>query len=194
MSFLDNTRNFGILALIVSAMQIVGAVMFFLNEDVDQIWRIIGGVGGILAAIVMLAASFAIFSGNIPSFVERLFPEGATSKFGVLTGYTSAVGMASIIGLGSSVADIVFGLIIGIIILAIVWILTNDRKGIVEKILWVVLVIVYFLGIVNGIAIIIETADSTNAFTIVSGVCLCLMYLLAFLYLFDSDVKKKFGM
>ena len=189
MSFLDETRNFGILALIVAIVNAAGSVLFFFNEDIDPVWRTIAGVGGVLSSIVMILAGFTIMTGNIPSFLDKLFPDGAVSKFGVITGYTAAIGVASIVGLGFTVVDIVAGVLVGLILLGIVWILTNDRRGIVERILWVILIVVYFIGIITGVAIAI-----TGGLNLVSGICLTLMYLLAFTYLFDPSVKSKFGM
>jgi heme A synthase len=79
---------------------------------------------------------------------------------------------------------------VGLVLLFIVWVLTNDRKGIVERILWVILLVVYFLGIVGSILAMF----SDSPINTVVGLCGCLMYLLAFIYLFDESVKKKFGM
>jgi hypothetical protein len=189
MSFLDETRNFGILALIVAIVNAAGSVLFFFNEDIDPVWRTIAGVGGVLSSIVMILAGFTIMTGNIPSFLDKLFPDGAVSKFGVITGYTAAIGVASIVGLGFTVIDIVAGVLVGLILLGIVWILTNDRRGIVERVLWVILIVVYFIGIITGVAIAI-----TGGLNLISGICLTLMYLLAFTYLFDPSVKRKFGM
>lgn len=189
MSFLDETRNFGILALIVAIVNAIGSVLFFLNEDIDPVWRTVAGVGGILSSVVMISAGFAIMTGNIPPFIERIFPDGVASKFGVITGYTAAIGVASIVGLGFTIADIVAGVLVGIILIGIVWILTNDRRGIVERIIWVILIVVYFIGVITGVAIAI-----TGGLNLISGICLTLMYLLAFTYLFDPGVKSKFGM
>ncbi len=188
MSFIDNTKNFGILAVVVAVINVAGSVLFFINEDVEDIWRIIAGVGGIVSAALMLVTGVAIATKRIPSFLTKLFPEGLSSKFGVLTGYTAAIGVASIVGLGTNVMDIVAGVVIGLLLLFIVWILTNDRKGVIEKILWVILIVIYFLGILSGVVLAIE-----GSLNIVSGICVALMYLLAFLYLFDPSVKAKFG-
>ncbi len=188
MSFIDNTKNFGILAVVIAVINVVGSVLFFTNEDVEDVWRIIAGIGGIISALLMLVTGVAIATRRIPVFLEKLFPDGASSKFGVLTGYTAAIGVATIVGLGPSLGDIIAGIIIGALLLFLVWILTNDRKGVVEKILWVILIVVYFLGILAGIIVAIE-----GGLNIVSGICITLMYLLAFLYLFDPSVKAKFG-
>ena len=58
-----------------------------------------------------------------------------------------------------------------------------------EKILWVILIVLYFLGVLFGIIIAIS-----GGLNLISGTCICLMYLLAFVYLFDPSVKTKFGM
>ena len=190
MAFTDNTRNFGILAIIVAVIGLASGVAVFFDDEIESKWRTIAGVGTIIANIVMLLAGYAIFSGNIPMFMDKLFPEGPSTKFGVLTGYTAAIGVASIVGLGSSIMEIVMGVLVGLVLLFIVRILTNDRKGIVEKILWVILLVVYFLGIIGSILAIF----SGSVIDTIVGLCGCLMYLLAFIYLFDESVKKKFGM
>ena len=189
MSFFDDTKNFGLLAMVIALINVAGAVLFFFNEDINEVWRTIAGIGGILSSLLMLAAGYSIFSGTIPGFMLRIFPEGARSKFGVLTGYTTAIGVASIIGLGVSIADIVAGVVIGVLILFVVWIITNDRKGVVDRIIWVILLVLYFLGILIGVIIAIS-----GGLNIVSGICVSLLYLMAFLYLFDPAVKRKFGM
>lgn len=190
MAFTDNTRNFGILAIIVAVIGLLSGVAVFFDDEIEGKWRTIAGIGSIIANIVMLLAGYAIFSGNIPVFMEKLFPEGPNTKFGVITGYTAAIGVASIVGLGSSIGEIVLSVLVGLVLLFIVWILTNDRKGIVEKILWVILLVVYFLGIVANLLAIF----SRSPIDTVVGLCGCLMYLLAFIYLFDESVKQKFGM
>lgn len=182
MAFLSDTKNFGILAMIAAAISIVGAVLSLFNSS--GVYSIVCGIGAIVGGIVLLLASVAIFTRSIPPMISSLFPEGARSKFGVLVGYTAAVGVASILKLTP------VGIIVGAIILVVVWVLTNDRKGVVEKILWFVLAVLYFLGAILGIL----TVFGGGALAIVSGICAALMYLLAFVYLFDSDVKKKFNL
>ena len=188
MSFFDDTRYFGILAMVVAVINIVASVLSLIS-DADLMWRIIDGAGGILAGIVILLSGYAIFTGRIPSPLMRLFPDGVTSKFGVITGYTAAIGLASLIGLGPSIAAIVWGALIGILLILIAWIVTDEKKDMTKKVVWVVLMVIYFFGIIHGVSITLW-----GEFNIISGICETLMFLIAFLYLFDMSVKTKFGM
>ena len=194
MSFLDETKNFGLLALIVGAINLVCAIMFFFNNNIETTWRIVGGVGRILASIVILAAGWAIFSGNIPSFMARLFPEGSTSKFGVITGYTAAVGASFIVGLGTSVGEIILGVVLGLILLLAVFILTTGKTGVIEIIIWVIFLIIYIIGIIFDAIGVFASFDPLNVLSIIGCLCECLMFIIAFIYLIDPEVRKKFGL
>ena len=76
MAFTDSTRNFGILAIVVAVIGLASGVAVFFDDGIETKWRTIAGVGAILSNIVMLLAGYAIFSGNIPMFMDKLFPEG----------------------------------------------------------------------------------------------------------------------
>ena len=180
MSFLNDTRNFGILAMVAAAASMIGAAMSIAISG--DMYNIISSIGSILGGILLFVTGMAIARYRMPAFMERVFPEGAHSKFGVLVGYTTAIGIASILKLDE-------GILWGAIILSVVWVITSDRKGVIHKILWVILAVVYFLGTVIEIGV----ACGGGFTSIVCGICLSIMYLLAFLYLFDQDVKNKFG-
>ena len=188
MSFLSDTKNFGLLAMVIAVVNVAVSVFTF-TSDGDFVWNVIDGVGGILAGLVMLAAGVTIFTKRFPPFMDRLFVDGASSKFGVITGYTAAIGVSVIVGLGPTPGSIVWGVLVGILLLVLVWVITHERKDMISKILWVVLLVIYFFGIIHGVSIALY-----GSIYLLTGLCESLLFLLAFLYLFDMSVKDKFGL
>lgn len=175
MEFLNNTRNFGLIMMIISVIDLVVGIMTIVKSFN------IYGVGMILSSIVMILAGIAIFSQTDGGIISFAFPEGSSSKFGALTGYIFATGLATIVSLHP------VSIVIGIIIMIIGWIITNDKKTFIDSIIWVLLVIIFALMVIGNILAVF----SGDLFVIASGVLGALLSLMAFLYLLDSDVKKK---
>lgn len=187
MAFLDDTGRFGALAMVIGILVIAGGVLSGLCGHP------ISCASGIIEGALILSAGIAIVYGSGRGGMEWLFPEGADSKFGVVVGYTMVVGFALIVNgvfslfeeTGIGVAGIVIGLLMAVMGAAV----ANDRKTIVDRIVWLVLAVFYFLAIA---ASIVEACSGQAHF--VTGVCGILIHLLAFAYLFDADVKKRFRM
>lgn len=190
MSLADDPRKFGIITMTVAVLTVISGIALFFDIDLGSHWDVIGGIGCIIAGALIFSAGYAIRSGTIPAFAYRYFPDGPDSKTSVLTGYMAALGLAAIIGLGTNAAMIVIGVIVGITMLVIARILTNDRNGIVSRTLWIVLHVACYLGIVCNLLPIF----SASQLAMIAGLCGCLMYLLLDVYLFDDEVKMKFGM
>lgn len=83
-----------------------------------------------------------------------MFEGGIDAKFGVVTGYVYLAGFCvTVLGLCTTL-DGVDGLIIavfGVIMAIIVWALCNVNKGTMDKILYVVLIILFLLVAVSGV-------------------------------------------
>ncbi len=175
MEFLNNTKNFGLMIMILAVIDIVfGVIGIFDGFSV-------GALGAILAPAVMILAGLAIFTQTNGGVISFAFPEGSRSKFGALTGFIFATGLSNILTLS------VGGIVLGIIILIVGWLITNDRNTFIDSIIWVILVILFALIAVNSLL----TAFGGGVILIVSGICGAILYLMAFLYLLDKDVKKK---
>lgn len=198
-SFLDNTKNFGLMIAIIGLVDLIVNVIALVDgiDNINLDW-----IGGIIIGLVYLAAGWMVYSQK-PGALAPLFPEGISSKFGVLTGYVFLVGVTAIIGgiffiiantdnIGGGVGDIILGLII----LIIGWIITNDKKTAVDKIVWVLLVIIFLLLLILAILSIFEVGNMFSGLTMalmyVDAVATIVMYLMAFLYLLNPEVKSKF--
>ena len=176
MEFLNNTKNFGLMIMIIAAIDIIFGVIGIVDGGFSVV-----GLGAILAPAVMILAGFAIFSQTNGGVISFAFPEGSRSKFGALTGFIFATGLSNILSLT------VGGIVLGILILIVGWIITNDKNTFLDSVIWVILVILFALIAVLSLL----GAFSGGIITIISGICGALLYLMAFLYLLDKDVKKK---
>ena len=198
MSFFDNTKNFGLVALIAALINVVAIiVLLFVEIDGQKIEPgndIIGFLGMILPAIVMLIYGLSVF--RQAAIISFIFPEGPSSKFGVLTGLVFAAGVSSILSLNP------MGIVVGIILLIIGWIITNGNKTVVDTIIWVLMIIIFLLAAIAYVLAVLcvdsLSLDFFGDFVIggiagwIVAVCKAIMYILAFVYLFDKDVKSKF--
>ena len=176
MEFLNNTKNFGLMILILGVLDVVLAVLTMIDDGFSVI-----GLGSILGPIVMILAGLAIFSQTNGGIISFAFPEGSSSKFGALTGYIFATGLSAIVSLQ------IGGVIFGLLILLVGWIITNDKKTIIDSIIWIFLVVLF--GLITLFAIL--GAFGGGIYLIVGGICTALLHLMGFLYLLDKDVKKK---
>ena len=176
MEFLNNTKNFGLIVMVLAAIDLVIAVIGIVDSGVG-----IGTIGAILSPIVMILAGLAIFSQTNGGIISFAFPEGSKSKFGALTGFIFATGIANIVSLT------IGGIILGIIIVIVGWIITNDKNTFLDSVIWVILVILFAISAILGLL----GAFSGDIFGIIGGILSAVLYLMAFLYLLDADVKKK---
>ncbi|MBO7205913.1 MAG: hypothetical protein J6V08_05815 [Candidatus Methanomethylophilaceae archaeon] len=176
MEFFNNTKNFGLMITILAVVDIVFGVIGIVKGGFS-----IAALGGILSPIVMVLAGVAIFSQTNGGIISFAFPEGSRSKFGALTGFIFAVGLSYILSLN------IVSIILGILILIVGWIITNDTKTFVDSIIWVVLIVLFALIAISSIIV----AFTGDVLLIISGVCSAIIYLTAFIYLLDPEVKKK---
>ena len=191
-SFLDNTKNFGLMIAIIGLVDLIVNVIALVDgiDNINLNW-----IGGIIIGLVYLAAGWMVYSQK-PGALASLFPEGISSKFGVLTGYVFLVGVTAIIGgiffiiantdnIGGGVGDIILGLIIA-------WIggKVNDGKTTgFDKILWIILLIIFVILFIGSLLSI-----GGNAIAIISAICYAIVYLFMIIFLFDGDVRKDMGM
>ena len=176
MEFLNNTKNFGLMITILAIINAVLAILAMIDGGFG-----LGTVGAILSSAVMILAGIAIYMQTDGGIISFAFPEGSSSKFGALTGFIFATGISAILALNLG------SIILGIIILLVGWIITNNKKTFMDSIIWVLLIILFALLAIASVFAVF-TAD---ILMIVGGVCSAILYLMAFLYLLDPEVKKK---
>lgn len=212
MSFLDNPRNAGTALWIVGALEIVLAIvaiaLYFGNFDgLKDKYEAAGS--GLIRVVVGSVASIivgAIYFG----LGQRIRGGEINDKWGVVTNYVLAVATAtaviaifSIINTNYEFVDgnkpelfgvsTIITMVIGLIIAGIIfWAykkMTDGQATTADKIIWVLLVICFFIGIIGGVLKLIVIPIGT-----ILGICDIIIYGFMLVALFDPEVKQKMGM
>lgn len=179
MSFLDNIKMFGIIALVVGIISIImGAYGGF---DGGAIGLATGAVGGLMLLILGLL----IYMGKFDSKPE------------VVSGYLMIYGLGFVImgamsydTLGTCIAYI----IVGIISMFIGYRMYSGNKN--GPIWWYLLVIIFILLILINLINVINFDFGTlgGILATVANVLLAVVNIYMLAFLFDSSVKSKFAL
>lgn len=187
MSFFDDTKNAGILLLIVALISIIASVVavFALESyrDLDTWKKIVTIVGSVLGAAIYAILGLGIKNGHCMIQIGNLFSD-VNSKFGVLVATTAGVGIADLV---TSIFSIVaFGgtsvgtLVIAILMIVMAWLMV-EGGALAANVIWIILLILYILGIIFSIIAII----------VIIGIPLLLLYIMLLLFLLSPEVKAK---
>ena len=111
MSFFDDTKNVGLLLLIIALIGIVMSVvaLFLLDDykDLDTWKKIVTLVGSVIGAVIYAILGLGIMKGQCMIQIGGLFSD-VKSKFGVLVAGTAGVGISELVeGIFSIIAIIV---------------------------------------------------------------------------------------
>lgn len=185
MSFLEETKNFGLILMIISIVSIVMS-LFMMIVGIDNVKiAVLAGVGSIIGDVLILAYAYGVHKGGYVFTINR-FMDDATSKFGVLVGFITVSGIASIISGILSLS--ILSIIIGLLFLVAVYIMTDGKETIGDKIIWVILLILFVLMIIGGVIMLFALITLVEGIvTIIEGIMLLLMLL-------SPEVKSKLGM
>ena len=100
MSFFDDTKNAGLLLLIIALMDIVFALIsiFALEDYKDlEMWKkILVIVGAVIGAAILALLGFGIMKGGVAFQIGPFFSD-VKSKFGVLVAGTAGIGIADLV-------------------------------------------------------------------------------------------------
>ena len=88
----------------------------------------------------------------------------------------------------SLLANGVIDIIIGLIVLFLYKKITDGKDSLVDKIVWIILLILFLLTIIGGVIALF------GIITIPLGICMMIIGVFMFMALLDNDVKAKFGM
>lgn len=194
MSFTDNQKIVGWAFVIVGILYVIAALLVIygaLDNDNTTAYIIIG-VGSLIAAILYLLFGNKVrtnaISGKLNVLGNYVRIVGVVSVvsglFVVIAGFffndTSDLTGAGIIGTG------VFSIILGLIIMWASGKILDGKETTFDKILWIILVVVFILMLIGEILSIL--ADPIDA---ICGIIIA-VFMLA--YLFDPEVKKAMNM
>ena len=205
MAFFDNQDHAGLALLILAIVSIVMAIVTMIWEVVDgsdiQVANIIVAVGTLIGGFLYLAFAQRV-RGQTGSNVisDKLGVSGGAlnDKFDIICEFVKVFAMVRIVGgvfeiIGgffnnSLLANGVIDIIIGVIALFLYKKITDGKDSVVDKIVWIILLILFLLTIIGGVIALF------GIITIPIGICMMIIGVFMFMGLLDSDVKAKFGM
>jgi hypothetical protein len=205
MAFFDNQDHAGLALLILAIVSIVMAIVTMIWEVVDgsdiQVANIIVAVGTLIGGFLYLAFAQRV-RGQTGSNVisDKLGVSGGAlnDKFDIICEFVKVFAMVRIVGgvfeiIGglfnnALIANGVIDIIIGVIALFLYKKITDGKDSVVDKIVWIILLILFLLTIIGGVIALF------GIITIPIGICMMIIGVFMFMGLLDSDVKAKFGM
>ena len=205
MAFFDNQDHAGLALLIFAVLSIVMAIVTIVWEIVDGsdivYANIIMAIGTLVGGFLYLAFAQRVRgnSGN-NAFSDKLGLSGGalTDKFDIVVEFVHVFAFATIVSgifeiiagilkndlIGSGIIDV----IVGLIVLFLYKKITDGKESLVDKIVWIILLILFILTIIGGIVALI------GIITIPLGICMMIIGVFMVMALLDNDVKAKFGM
>ncbi len=189
MSFLDNPKNAGtalwIIGIIQMLLGIIGLVSGILDDETDTLTAIIGGLGVIIVGFLYFGFGKKIRGGEISAkwdiVCEFVMLTATVTFVSGIFGYTGDV--------SGWIGSIVIGLVLALIIYWVYKRMTDGKTDTLDKILWIILVVVMVLSLLSNLLLIFAFPIGT-----VEGICGVIISLFLLVALFDNEVKSKMGM
>lgn len=184
MSFFNNQRNAGIALILCAVLFMVYAIIAianqFIGDEETSYPAIVTAIGSLLGAFLYFGFGRNVMNGEI------------NDKFDIICKFVQVFGFVQIINgiftlwesLGSGIVDIV----IGLIVLFIYKTITDGHKSLLDKIIWVILFIIFLITIIIGIITLF------GIITIPLGIAYMIIGIYMLMSVLDNDVKSKFGM
>ena len=192
MSFFDETKNAGIVLLIIALMGVVFAVIavfaFDGYKDAEMWKKIVYIVGAVVGSAVYVILGLDIMKGSCRFQIGNLFSD-VTSKFGVLVALTAAFGISEIINSifsvigGFDVGGQIGAIVVGILFIVMAVLLAGDNQD-ARKVVWIILLILYILMLIFSIL----------ACLVLIGIPMLLLSIFLIVFLVSPEVKSKCGM
>ena len=192
MSFFDETKNAGMLLLIIALMGVVFAVIavfaFDGYKDADMWKKIVYIVGAVVGSAVYVILGLDIMKGSCRFQIGNLFSD-VTSKFGVLVALTAAFGISEIINSifsvigGFDVGGQIGAIVVGILFIVMAVLFAGDNED-ARKVIWIILLILYIIMLIFSIL----------ACLVLIGIPMLLLSIFLIVFLLSPEVKSKCGM
>jgi hypothetical protein len=177
-----------IMAIVCIVMSTMGIEQF---KDYKTVYFIIVAVGSFIEAALLFGFGKKVMGGSMP-------------KIEILAQYVKIVGIVTIIGgicnavaqfvgvdgtsAGTAVGGAVFAILIGLIILLIASKINDGKQTTGDKVIWIILLVLFVLGIFAAVGeiILIVTAPL--------GIIDLLIYVYMLTLLVDPEVKSQMNM
>lgn len=185
MSFFDDNKVAGLAVVVLGVLYILGAIVAAYYgataEGGANTGIIVAAVGSLICGFIVLKFGMDMRNGVFSDKTELL------GKFVFMVGIITIIG--GIFSVLFSVGTAILSIILGIIIVLCGMKIQNAAGGTVEKILWIILMIISILVLITGI---MSLTASVSA--IISGLCSIILGIFLILLLLDESVKKQMGM
>lgn len=207
MSFFDNTKNFGwlmtVAALVAFVFGIVGIVTEATGGDtIDVIKSVAIGVANLLVLLFAIGVVRGRYLLKIGRFVKD-----ASASFGVLCGFITVNGVASLImGItaitsGATPTGMLSGIFLTVIgaVSIIMAIVMTSRKGVSgNKAAFAILILIFILMVASGILSLLTgifvTSDGPVAIVVIAvAVVIMLEGIFALAFLTSPNTRKELG-
>ena len=192
MSFFDQPKNAGLAMIVVAIVEVIAAIINIVAaataDDGIDFSGIIVAIGLIITAVIYFKYGSQVRSGAI------------SAKIDILASFVNVVGVISIVnGVFQIIAGVVGGagligngvinIIIGLIICFCGKKINDGKETTLDKIIWIILLVVFIIEILANIVMLIGFPIGT-----LMGICGIIIYVFMTLLLLDGDVKKAMGM
>ncbi len=198
MSFIDNEKTVGIAFLIVGVLLVLSALVSIVQliladaANMGTIISLVGSiVGGAIYAMLGLKVNNGLLSGKLNILGNYIRTVGVVT---IVTGIISAIGAAVDGGFGSAILSAIVSIILGLIILWVANKMLDGKDSIADRIIWIILVLVFALLFLVGLFAIFGALVLLSLTLLITCICETIIYLFMLMYLLDYDVKKSMGM
>lgn len=192
MSFFDQPKNAGLAMIVVAIVEVIAAIINIVAaataDDGIDFSGIIVAIGLIITAVIYFKYGSQVRSGAI------------SAKIDILASFVNVVGVISIVnGVFQIIAGVaggagligngVINIIIGLIICFCGKKINDGKETTLDKIIWIILLVVFVIEILANIVMLIGFPIGT-----LMGICGIIIYVFMTLLLLDGEVKKAMGM
>ncbi len=189
MSFFDETKNFGLMAMIAGLVMVLSAILWVV-DGFD-----LGLIGVLIAGLLLLIFGLGVYQGESKLNIGSLFDEGVTSKFGLVVAFIIIVGVIDIVQ--GIFALNIMSIVVGVLLILFGFLMKMDLSPILEKIIWIILLIVFLLGIISGILSVVGAFGGEPLWivlNVLNAVAYLVIYIMLFLYMLSPEVKSRMSM
>ena len=190
MSFFDETKNFGLMAMIAGLVMVLSAILRVVDGS-D-----LGLIGVLIAGLLLLIFGLGVYQGESKLNIGSLFDEGVTSKFGLVVAFIIIVGVIDIVQ--GIFALNIMSIVVGVLLILFGFLMKMDLSPILEKIIWIILLIVFLLGIIiSGILSVVGAFGGEPLWivlNVLNAVAYLVIYIMLFLYMLSPEVKSRMSM
>ena len=189
MSFFDETKNFGLMAMIAGLVMVLSAILWVV-DGFD-----LGLIGVLIAGLLLLIFGLGVYQGESKLNIGSLFDEGVTSKFGLVVAFIIIVGVTEIVQ--GIFALNIMSIVVGVLLILFGFLMKMDLSPILEKIIWIILLIVFLLDIIRSILSVVGAFGGEPlgiVLNVLNAVAYLVIYIMLFLYMLSPEVKSRMSM